>query len=46
LSFTTRDAVRLYGIENWGNSYFGVNEQGHLLVHPERDDRSVDLTAN
>jgi arginine decarboxylase len=45
LSFTTRDAVRLYGIENWGNSYFDVNEQGHLVVRPERDERSVDLYA-
>jgi arginine decarboxylase len=45
LSFTTRDAVRLYGIENWGNSYFDVNEQGHLVVRPERDDRGVDLHA-
>ena len=45
MSFTTRDAVRLYGIENWGNSYFDVNEQGHLIVRPERDERSVDLHA-
>ena len=43
MSFTTRDAVRLYGIENWGQGYFDVNEQGHLLVRPARDERSVDL---
>jgi arginine decarboxylase len=43
LSFTTRDAVRLYGIENWGQGYFDVTEQGHLLVRPTRDERSVDL---
>jgi arginine decarboxylase len=45
LSFTTRDAVRLYGIENWGGGYFEVSEQGRLLVRPMRDERSVDLMA-
>jgi arginine decarboxylase len=45
LSFTTKDAVRLYGIENWGNGYFDVNEQGHLVVRPNRDERGVDLHA-
>jgi arginine decarboxylase len=43
VSFTVRDAVRLYGIENWGAGYFDVNEQGRLTVRPNRDDRSVDL---
>jgi arginine decarboxylase len=45
LSFTTRDAVRLYGIENWGAGYFDVSEKGHLLVRPTRDERVVDLHA-
>jgi arginine decarboxylase len=45
LSFNVRDAVRLYGIENWGAGYFEVNEAGHLVVRPNRDDRSVDLHA-
>ncbi len=43
MSFTTKDAVRLYGIENWGSGYFDVNEQGHLVVRPNRDERGVDL---
>jgi arginine decarboxylase len=43
VSFTVRDAVRLYGIENWGAGYFDVNEQGRLTVSPNRDDRSVDV---
>ncbi|HVG94333.1 MAG TPA: biosynthetic arginine decarboxylase, partial [Planctomycetota bacterium] len=45
MSFNVRDAVRLYGIENWGAGYFEVNEAGHLVVRPNRDDRSVDLHA-
>lgn len=45
MSFSVRDAVRLYGIENWGAGYFDVNEQGHLLVRPNRDERAVDLHA-
>jgi arginine decarboxylase len=45
LSFTTRDAVRLYGIESWGAGYFDVSEQGHLLVRPMRDERAVDLLS-
>ena len=45
MSFTVRDAVRLYGIDNWGAGYFDVNPKGHLTVRPNRDERSVDLFA-
>jgi arginine decarboxylase len=38
------DSVKLYGIDNWGNGYFGVNRKGHLTVRPKAgDSRSVDL---
>jgi arginine decarboxylase len=38
------DSVKLYGIENWGNGYFGVNRKGHLVVRPQPgDSRSVDV---
>lgn len=43
MSFTARDAERLYGIDAWGGGYFSVNTEGHLCVHPFRDDRGVDL---
>ena len=43
MSFTTRDAIRLYGIDSWGAGYFDVNEKGHLTVRPSRDERSLDL---
>jgi len=43
MTFTVRDAVRLYGIDGWGNGYFDVNARGHLVVRPNRDDVAVDL---
>ena len=43
MSFTVRDAVRLYGIDGWGNGYFDVDERGHLTVRPNRDESTVDL---
>ena len=33
--WTLADAQELYGIRNWGNPYFGVNEKGHVCVHPD-----------
>lgn len=38
------DSVKLYGIENWGSGYFGVNRKGHLIVRSRAGDgRSVDV---
>jgi arginine decarboxylase-like protein len=31
------DASELYDVPSWGKGYFGVNAQGHLVVHPTRD---------
>ncbi|WP_163997006.1 biosynthetic arginine decarboxylase [Pyxidicoccus caerfyrddinensis] len=33
--WTLADAHELYGIRNWGNPYFGINEKGHVCVHPD-----------
>lgn len=33
--WTLADAHELYGIRNWGNPYFGINEKGHVIVHPD-----------
>jgi arginine decarboxylase len=32
------DAARLYGIEDWGLGYFGVNDAGHVTVRPTGGD--------
>jgi arginine decarboxylase len=31
------DSIDLYGIENWGNGYFSVNEKGNIIIIPNKD---------
>ncbi|MCY1076777.1 biosynthetic arginine decarboxylase [Archangium lansingense] len=33
--WTLADALDTYGIRNWGAPYFGVNDKGHVCVHPD-----------
>jgi arginine decarboxylase len=38
------EATELYDVARWGQGYFSVNEQGHVVVHPTKDPaRGVDL---
>ncbi len=38
------EMLNLYGIDSWGTGYFGINEEGHLLVTPvPGDPRHIDL---
>jgi arginine decarboxylase len=38
------ESVETFGIEDWGQGYFGVNRDGNLVVHPlEGDPRSADI---
>lgn len=38
------DVAQIYGIENWGAGYFGINPKGHLLVRPAPGDaREADV---
>ncbi len=32
--WTPADSIDLYNIRGWGNNYFSVSHEGHLLVHP------------
>ena len=42
--WATADASELYDVPSWGKGYFSVGEQGHVLVHPEKDPtRSIDM---
>jgi len=44
--WTAEDGARLYGLDRWGDPYFSVGSQGHVLVHPQGTaDRSLDLVA-
>src|SRR5262249_6083713 len=43
-AWTVHDASELYEIPRWSNGYFSVNGQGHLQVHPTKDQaRAIDL---
>ena len=35
--WSIKDANYLYGIKNWGSSYFSINKKGQVVVHPKRD---------
>ncbi len=37
MAWTLDDARDLYNIDSWGIGYFGVNEKGHVTVHPTKD---------
>ena len=38
------DSLQLYNIPHWGEGYFDVADNGHLLVRPRRDDRiAIDI---
>src|SRR5439155_1627085 len=38
------DALETYGVRNWGKGYFGVNDKGHVTVHPNKNpDQAIDL---
>ena len=41
--FTIHDAANLYSIDRWGGGYFGINEAGHVEVHPKRNGETIDL---
>ncbi|HEX2093692.1 MAG TPA: biosynthetic arginine decarboxylase [Longimicrobiaceae bacterium] len=42
--WTVEDSRELYNIGGWGIGYFGINEHGHVTVHPTKDpERGLDL---
>ena len=44
MSAVIEQTVETYGIENWGQDYFGVNRKGHLIVKaPETDNLTADV---
>ncbi len=43
-AWTPTEATELYDVARWGQGYFSISEEGHLLVHPTKDPaRGVDL---
>lgn len=44
VTWKLHDAIETYGIRNWGKGYFGINKQGHVTVHPDKNnERVIDL---
>ncbi|MCW5765473.1 MAG: biosynthetic arginine decarboxylase [Phycisphaeraceae bacterium] len=42
--WTADESARLYGVNDWGKGYVGVNDQGHIVVMPTKDPaRRIDL---
>ena len=38
------DSLELYGVNAWGNGYFGINADGHVVVRPDQTtDHEIDL---
>ncbi len=35
--WTADDSLELYGIENWGNGYFSINDKGNIIIIPNKD---------
>lgn len=34
-AWSVADALENYGVTNWSAGYFGINEKGHVVVHPQ-----------
>jgi arginine decarboxylase len=38
------DALETYEVRHWGKGYFGINERGHVTVHPnKKPEQAIDL---
>ena len=43
-AWSIQDANELYEVSRWGNGYFSINSEGHVVVQPTRDPaRAIDL---
>ncbi len=44
--WTHEDAARQFGIDRWGDGYFSISADGHVVVTPDRDDaHPIDLKS-
>ncbi len=42
--WTVADSAEVYGVKYWGNSYFSINDAGHVQAHPSgADGARIDL---
>jgi arginine decarboxylase len=39
-----QDSLDVYEVNHWGKGYFGINDKGHVTVHPgKRPEQAIDL---
>ncbi len=44
--WTTKQAAKVYNIDNWGDGFFSINRRGQVCVHPSPHSKySIDLRA-
>jgi arginine decarboxylase len=43
MTFSTNEAKRYYGVDDWGHGFFGINARGHLTVHPVLGQAGIDV---
>jgi arginine decarboxylase len=42
--WSVQDSTELYGIRHWSKGYFSLNNDGHVVVHPDkRPEHAIDL---
>jgi arginine decarboxylase len=41
--WSIEDAIKTYNVDRWGLGYFGINEQGHVSILPQRNGHSIDI---
>jgi arginine decarboxylase len=43
-AWKVEDSLELYGVNAWGNGYFGINAAGHVVVRPDQtSEHEIDL---
>src|SRR5476649_1263362 len=43
-AWKVQDALEIYEVRHWSKGYFGINERGHVTVHPnKRLEQAIDL---
>ncbi|MBI3300124.1 MAG: biosynthetic arginine decarboxylase [Elusimicrobia bacterium] len=41
MTWSVKDAAKLYNIKGWGQNYFAVADNGHLIYQPKRSARQI-----
>ena len=42
-AWSVQDSAEVYNIRNWGKGYFGINDDGHVCVFPDKREKAIDL---